>query len=389
MRRGDGPGRLGTRADVRAPAAPTGSREAEAGGGASRWRTRWCATRSRLPGTGPVAFGSFSFAAESAAGATLVVPEVVVGRRGGAVVGDHDRRRRRPAGARRAGAQAPPPAPSRRWRFADGALSPARSGPAPSPRRCERISAAASWTRWCWPATCVVDARRADRPPLAAAAAGRALRHDLGLRGRRPRRRDAGAARAAARRAWSPRASWPARSAVPATTTHDLALAGVAGALAQGPRGARVRRALGRRRAGAALLVDERARGAVRPAPVQRHAPGHRRRRGPRRRRRPRWRSPRRCTRRPPCAARPTDVGRRRSITELERMDRGRYAGPVGWMDAAGDGEWGIALRCGAFEPEDAAPDAAVRRAAASSPGPTPRPSWPSPTPSSCRCATR
>ena len=34
-------------------------------------------------------------------------------------------------------------------------------------------------------------------------------------------------------------------------------------------------------------------------------------------------------------------------------MDRGRYAGPVGWMDASGDGEWGIALRCGAFEPSD------------------------------------
>ena len=34
-------------------------------------------------------------------------------------------------------------------------------------------------------------------------------------------------------------------------------------------------------------------------------------------------------------------------IAELERMDRGRYAGPVGWIDAAGDGEWGIALRCG------------------------------------------
>jgi menaquinone-specific isochorismate synthase len=32
-------------------------------------------------------------------------------------------------------------------------------------------------------------------------------------------------------------------------------------------------------------------------------------------------------------------------IGEIERMDRGRYAGPVGWMDAAGDGEWGIALR--------------------------------------------
>jgi menaquinone-specific isochorismate synthase len=32
-------------------------------------------------------------------------------------------------------------------------------------------------------------------------------------------------------------------------------------------------------------------------------------------------------------------------IGELEQMDRGRYAGPVGWMDASGDGEWGIALR--------------------------------------------
>jgi menaquinone-specific isochorismate synthase len=40
-------------------------------------------------------------------------------------------------------------------------------------------------------------------------------------------------------------------------------------------------------------------------------------------------------------------------ITELEQMDRGRYSGPVGWMDAAGDGEWGIALRCGAYEPDD------------------------------------
>jgi menaquinone-specific isochorismate synthase len=32
-------------------------------------------------------------------------------------------------------------------------------------------------------------------------------------------------------------------------------------------------------------------------------------------------------------------------IDEIEGMDRGRYAGPVGWMDAAGDGEFGIALR--------------------------------------------
>ena len=34
------------------------------------------------------------------------------------------------------------------------------------------------------------------------------------------------------------------------------------------------------------------------------------------------------------------------AIAELEQMDRGRYAGPVGWVDAQGDGELGIALRC-------------------------------------------
>jgi menaquinone-specific isochorismate synthase len=32
-------------------------------------------------------------------------------------------------------------------------------------------------------------------------------------------------------------------------------------------------------------------------------------------------------------------------IAQIEGMDRDRYAGPVGWMDASGDGEWGIALR--------------------------------------------
>ena len=33
-------------------------------------------------------------------------------------------------------------------------------------------------------------------------------------------------------------------------------------------------------------------------------------------------------------------------IRELEGFDRGRYSGPVGWMDHRGDGEWAIALRC-------------------------------------------
>ncbi|HVF52618.1 MAG TPA: isochorismate synthase [Actinomycetota bacterium] len=37
-------------------------------------------------------------------------------------------------------------------------------------------------------------------------------------------------------------------------------------------------------------------------------------------------------------------------IRSSERMDRGRYTGPVGWMDATGAGEWAIALRCGQFQ---------------------------------------
>ena len=35
-----------------------------------------------------------------------------------------------------------------------------------------------------------------------------------------------------------------------------------------------------------------------------------------------------------------------RLLTELEPTPRGRYAAPVGWLDAAGNGEFGLALRC-------------------------------------------
>jgi len=47
-----------------------------------------------------------------------------------------------------------------------------------------------------------------------------------------------------------------------------------------------------------------------------------------------------------------TDVARQ-LIRDLEHLDRGRFAGPVGWVDAQGDGEWAIALRCGQLDPAD------------------------------------
>jgi len=64
-------------------------------------------------------------------------------------------------------------------------------------------------------------------------------------------------------------------------------------------------------------------------------------------------------------------------IAELEGMDRGRYTGPVGWMDAEGNGELGIALRCAQLDGPvarlfagcgvvaDSDPDTEVREAAA------------------------
>lgn len=41
----------------------------------------------------------------------------------------------------------------------------------------------------------------------------------------------------------------------------------------------------------------------------------------------------------------PREVAANR-LSELEAMNRQRYAAPIGWMDASGEGEWAIALRC-------------------------------------------
>lgn len=55
------------------------------------------------------------------------------------------------------------------------------------------------------------------------------------------------------------------------------------------------------------------------------------------------------------------------AIAELEPFDRGRYSGAVGWIDAAGDGEWVIALRCAQVGPAD--PAMGERRVVASAGG--------------------
>ncbi|MDQ3679345.1 MAG: isochorismate synthase [Actinomycetota bacterium] len=46
----------------------------------------------------------------------------------------------------------------------------------------------------------------------------------------------------------------------------------------------------------------------------------------------------------PAVAGTPTDEALA-CIAALEGLDRGRYAGPVGWVDARGDGEWAVGIR--------------------------------------------
>ena len=71
-------------------------------------------------------------------------------------------------------------------------------------------------------------------------------------------------------------------------------------------------------------------------------------------------------------------------IRELEQMERGRYAGPVGWVDAHGNGEFGIALRCAELDGRRARLFAGCGIVA----GSTRSPKWPRPRSSSSRCAS-
>ena len=58
-------------------------------------------------------------------------------------------------------------------------------------------------------------------------------------------------------------------------------------------------------------------------------------------------------------------------IGEVEGFDRGRYAGPVGWMDARGDGSWAIGLRSADVDGDHASVYAGAGVVAGSRPGPS------------------
>jgi menaquinone-specific isochorismate synthase len=295
-----------------------------------------------LPGSGPVLFAGIAF--DPVAGTSVfVVPEVVVGRRGGVAwvttVGDAD-----PADVL-ASAPAAVPAPLVRLRYADGALDPA-SWCATVAAAVERITAgdlekvvlardlmvtadapldprsllARLATRFpdCW--TFAVDGLLGATPELLLRRTGRTLSSRV-LAGTAPRGAGAeddrlaaallGSAKDRAEHALAVdslvRALEPYCTTLTAPEEPELLTLANVRHLATDVTGVQARRGA-RARAGLLELV-----GAVHPTAAV-------------------------CGTPTPAAA--------ELIGELEGMDRGRYAGPVGWLDARGDGEFGLALRC-------------------------------------------
>jgi menaquinone-specific isochorismate synthase len=301
-----------------------------------------------LPGTGPVAFGSLSFSADSPAGAILVVPEVLVGRRGSRSwmttigVGSHL------PGGLTPSAASPPVAPVD-VTFADGALSGAQWSTVVA-RAVERINSgemdkvvlardlavnASSpidprWllqrlaerydTTWVFAVDGLVGATpellvRLEKGLVTSRVLAGTIRrtgddeHDLAL------------------------AASLARSSKD-LEEHEYAVRSVAEALAphcssinvpESPFVLHLSNVMHLATDVAGVLTD----GATSLALAASLHP-----------------SAAVCGTPTPAAA--------NAIRDLEQMDRGRYSGPVGWVDSAGDGEWGIALRCGAYDGENA-----------------------------------
>ncbi|WP_448610303.1 isochorismate synthase [Geodermatophilus sp. URMC 60] len=307
--------------------------------------------RAGVPGSGPVVFASIAF--DPAAGTSVfVVPEVVVGRRDGAAwvttTGDAD-----PADVL-AAAPAAARAPLGRLRYADGALDPASwcatvaaavdrigagelakvvlardllvTADAPLDARALLARLAARFPD-CW--TFAVDGLLGATPELLLRRSGRELSSRV-LAGTAPRGAGADDERLAAGLLASTkdraehalaveslvRALEPYCTTLTAPEEPELLTLANVRHLATDVTGVQ-RRGGARGRAGLLELI-----GAVHPTAAV-------------------------------CGT-PTDAAAA-LIGELEGMDRGRYAGPVGWVDARGDGEFGLALRCAELSGEDPA----------------------------------
>ena len=296
-----------------------------------------------LPGTGPVLFASIAF--DPAAGTSVfVVPEVVLGRRDGVgwattvgAAGSLETLLPPP--------EAPVPGPPPRLRYADGALDPASwsaavatavgridagelakvvlardllvsaDGPLDPRRLLRRL---ADRFPDCW--TFAVDGLLGATPELLLRRSGRQLSARV-LAGTAPRGAGAADERLAAALMESAkdraehalavdslvRALEPYCATLDAPDEPELLTLANVRHLASDVTGTQRRRG-SRSRAGLLELV-----GAVHPTAAV-------------------------------CGTPTADAAA--MIGELEGMDRGRYAGPVGWLDSRGDGEFGLALRC-------------------------------------------
>ena len=349
-----GPGPLHRRSRARGGRSPP-RRSADAPDGPPG-ADSWPSAGSRSPPTGGAAPHWAGFPP-----ASLHVPEVALARRGDdvrltlAALADARRHRRRSCVARLE-ARARRAARRRRcrcWtRSPPGASASRRSMPpehyeAAVARAVERIRAGGS-TRSCSPARSrSTRPRRTTRPPCSASCARRfpsCLRVLRRPRRRRVRRRLARAARAprgparldGGARRLDPPLGRPGRRRPPRRA---------AAALRQGPRGAGDRRPPHRAHAAAARGVGHRA---DEPAIVKIANIQHLGDADPRAARRSR------CSAielagllhpTPAVGGEPLAVAAP-LIPALEGLDRGWYAGPVGWTDANEDGEFCVALRC-------------------------------------------
>ena len=265
-----------------------------------------------MPGSGPVAFGSFAFRDDEPS--LLVVPEVVLGRRDGqtwlTTIGDPPRLAS-PEPVR----ADPRPALRRRASIPVTGFRAAVAAAVGQDRRGRR------WTRSCSPTTCW----RSPRPtstsapcwpgwPRATPTAGRS--RSAGWSGRRR------SCWCAAPVTGSSPGSWPARRRAAATPADDQSRVRRPAALGQGPGGAPLRASSRWCEALAPHVRDlDVPDDPARARAVQRHAPGHRRRGHGRRTARTCSTCSAPCTRRRPSAAR-----RRRPPCAL--LARARGDGP-------------------------------------------------------------